>query len=286
MKIVTRKLNNQEILNSHLEWYSDLERKLRKMVDKISAKMQRIKREEEYHMDDDERLLKMFLMHLDEYIQRLKEVEGFGFGGIEPDLNLPDIENPIDSVQKKNKYDLGRAISNYWSKSAMAYVHGDFRGCIFQSATMLEGALKLKIKEEGLEQDLNGWLKKRKATLGNLIGFLKDKGVLPDETIESAESVNHLRVEHIHLLIEERPEKVFQITERDEFIPLNQFKGNPSIEIKDGWISGDGVTFLVDFEKGTQGILYKYKKDAKECLDKLREILRKLYPRESVHFLK
>jgi len=250
------------------------------MVDKISAKIQRIKREEEYHMDDDEQLLKMFLMHLDEYIPRLKEVGGFGVGGIEPDLNLPGIENPIDSVQKKNKYDLEIAISNYWSSSAMAYVQGDFRGCIFQSATMLEGALKLKIGEKGLEQALNKWLKKRKATLGNLIGFVKDhkednKRLLPDEIIEPAKRVNHLRVEHIHLLIEEGPEEAFQITKRDEFIPLNEFKGNPPIEIKDGWISGDGVTFLVDFEKGTQGILYKYKKDAKECLDKSREILRK-----------
>ena len=71
MTSVPRKLDNQEILNSHLEWYSDLEKKLRKMVDKISAKMQRIKRGEECHMDDDEQLLKMFLMHLDEYILRL-----------------------------------------------------------------------------------------------------------------------------------------------------------------------------------------------------------------------
>lgn len=162
----------------------------------------------------------------------------------------------------------------------MAYVHGDFRGCIFQSATMLEGALKLKIKEKGLEQDLNGWLKnknRKNATLGNLIGFFKDKQLLPDGTIKPAESVNHLRVEHIHLLIEEGPEESFQITKRDEFIPLNEFKGQPPIKIKDRWISGDGVDLLIDFEKGTQGILYKYKKDAKECLDKSREILRKLY---------
>lgn len=272
MKIVTRKLSNQEILNSHLGWYSDLERKLRKMVDKISAKIQRIEREEEYHMDDDEQLLKMFLMHLDEYIQRLKEVGDFGVGGIEPDLNLPDIGGPLE-----------KAIRDFWSNSAMAYVHGDFRGCIFQSATMFEGALKLKIKEKGLEQDLNGWLKnknRKNATLGNLIRFFKSKGkgLLPGETMKPAKRVNHLRVEHIHLLIEEGPEEAFQITKRDEFIPLNEFKGNPPIEIKDGWISGVGVTFLVDFEKGTQGILYKYKKDAKECLDKSREILRKLYP--------
>ena len=50
MKTVRRKLNNQEILNSHLEWYSDVERKLREMVDRISAKMQKINREEEYHI--------------------------------------------------------------------------------------------------------------------------------------------------------------------------------------------------------------------------------------------
>ena len=40
---------------------------------------------------------------------------GFGVGGIELDLNLPRIENPIDSVQKKNKSNLERAIFDYWS---------------------------------------------------------------------------------------------------------------------------------------------------------------------------
>lgn len=259
---VPRKLNNQRILNSHLEWYSDLEGKLTKMIHKIPAKMQRTKRQEEYHMDDDERLLRMFLMHLDEYAQRLKEVEGFGVGGIEPDVNLPDIENPISSAQEKKKSDLETATRSYWSNCAMAYVYGDFRGCIFQSATMLEGALKLKIKEDLLEQDLNGWLKRKNrknATLGNLIGFFKDKGLLADKTLEPAESVNHLRVEHIHLLMEEAPEEAFQISKRDEFVALNEFEGNPPMETRDGWISGDGVMFLLDLEKGRPGILYRRK---------------------------
>ena len=267
MKTESRKLSRKETSNIHLEWYSSLEASLRRLSDKVSAKMQMIRENKKYTMGYDERLANMFFMHLDEYVSRAREVGPLGVGGIEPDISLSPTQNAI-----------AEAILHLWNDASMAYIHGNFRGCIFLSATMTEGALKLKIRDNGLEEDLKKRFKK--PMLGNLIDFLEhDKRLLvPNEVIESTKVVNGLRVKHIHLLVEEELQDLFSITPRDEFVPLDKFRGSPPIQIKDGYVSGDGVTFIIDFEKGTQGILYKYKKDAKESIDKSREILRRLYP--------
>ncbi len=267
MKTLTRKLSKQEILNAHLEWYSGLEASLRQLEEKASTKMRLISENKEYTMDDDERLVKMFFAHLAEYVSRAGEVGPLGVGGIEPDVSLPPIQDAlIDTIPR------------LWNDASMAYIHGNFRGCIFLSATMLEGALKLKIKDKGIE----GELKKRfkKAMLGKLIDFLEHdkRALVPSEVIELSKAVNDLRVKHIHLLVEEEPQDLFSISPRDEFVPLAEFRGSPPIQIKGGYISGDGVNLIIDLEKGTAGILYKYKKDAKESIEKSREILRRLYP--------
>jgi hypothetical protein len=267
MKTKDGKLSRRETSNIHLEWYSKLEASLRQLRDKVSAKVQRIRENNEYTMDYDERLAKMFFMHLDEYVSRVKEVGNLGVGGVEPDISLPDMKDALTE-----------AVSCLWSDASMAYIYGNFRGCIFLSATMLEGALKLKIRDKEVE----GELKKRykKPMLGNLIYFLEHdkKELVPNEVIELAKVINTLRVKHIHLLVEEEPQDLFNITQGDEFIPLDEFRGRPPIEIKEGYISGDGVTLKIDLEKGVAGILYKHKRDARESLDKSREILRRLYP--------
>ncbi|MBE3135838.1 MAG: hypothetical protein IMZ43_00330 [Thermoplasmata archaeon] len=265
------------ILIHHKEWYLDLKHELEKYIEKIVIKIQKIENKKKYHLDFDERLLKSFFIHLDEYVQRVKEIGGFGVGYIESDLSLPEI-TLIDSPGSTKISNLEDAVRKHWELSSMAYVWGNFRGCIFQSAAMLEGGLKLKIMDENLDDEFKNYLKKQKSTLGTCIGFFKEKKLLPSNKIKLANDVNKLRVEHIHLLIEEKPEEAFQLTDRDEFTPLDRFKGNPPIKIKDEGISGDGVTYMIDFNKGTQGIIYKYKRDAKVCFDKSRKVLRVLYP--------
>lgn len=47
---------------------------------------------------------------------------------------------------------------------------------------------------------------------------------------------------------------------------MDEFKGELPVKISNGWISGDGATFVVDFLAKKSGILYKYKADAKRCL--------------------
>lgn len=264
MKTKDRKIPMKEISNAHLKWYSDLDMRLNELANKVSAKMRRIRKNKEYKLDYDERLTKMFFMHLDEYVSRATEVGNLGVGGVEPDISLLGVQDALTD-----------AISRLWGDASMAYIHGNFRGCIFLSATMLEAALKLKIRNMGLEAELKK--KFKRPTLGDLIKFLK-KASVPTEVIELAKRVNALRNQHIHLLAEGEPEDLYSVTQRDEFVPLDEFRGKPPVDIKEGYVSGDDVTLIFDLEKGVAGILYKHKRHAKECLDKSREILRRLYP--------
>ncbi len=56
---------------------------------------------------------------------------------------------------------------------------------------------------------------------------------------------------------------------------MDNFKGNPPAEIKNGWIRANGVTLVIDAHGA--GILYKYKADAKRCYENIRKILNLLY---------
>lgn len=258
---------------------TDFRDELQEYVDRIEQKIELRKQGEDAVQDLDERLLSVFLLHIDEQKVRLEEIGGFGVGGTEPDVTFPSNDDThIDTWEKEKKMKLRRSVRNYWSDASMTYVRGNFRGCIFQSATMLEGGLKLKVYEEGMGEDLEDSLEDSDPTLGNLIDFFeKETDVLADgDLLEWVHRVNNLRINHIHLLREEDPEEALGSTDRDEFVTLDEFEGDPPVEIKDGWITGDGVNFRVSAEQGP-GIVYKYKKDAKEALEASRNTLREIF---------
>ena len=225
-------------------------------------------------------LRKMFEMHLDEYVSRLEEVGGFGVGGIEPEVSLPS-PTIIRTKQEKEQFELSQAVYRFWENATLSYIYGNFRACIFQLGTMLEATLKFEISRRGLKKSLKDYLKGKNATLGRMIGFCDKKNVILSKengSLKLAGQVNKLRVDHIHLLLEqEMSEDVFKITKRDEFISLDEFRGEPPVKISNGWISGDGATFIMDFLAKKRGILYKYKADAKRCLNYAQQILNFLY---------
>jgi len=225
-------------------------------------------------------LMKMFEIHLDEYVSRLIEVGGFGVGGITLEVSLP-FPTKIHEKQEQELNALCEAIQILWQNSALSYIYGNFRACIFQLGSMLEGTLKLEILRGGLKKSLDEYLGRRKPTLGNLIGFCKKNNVIlsrENNSLDFAERINNLRVEHIHLILEqERPDEVSKVTPRDELVSLEEFKGKPPVKIKNGWISGDGVTVIFDFVAKKAFILYKYKKDAKKCLNYAKQILKIIY---------
>jgi len=239
------------------------------------------------------RLREVLEMHLDEFVYRLEEIGGFGVGGVELEVSIPYPHAARSSSERKQQA-LAQAVRKLWEKATMTYVFGEFRGSIFLLASIVETVLKLEVSRRGLESSLKdycvrkksrfpmlGKLKKgkRKPTLGPLIRFCKKMGILPKHASKLAKKVNRLRIEHIHLIIEtEMPEEALEITFRDEFVPLSRFKGKPPVEIKKGWISGDGVAFVMDFKEGQASILYKYKADAKKCLYTTKQFLKLMYP--------
>ena len=142
-----------------------------------------------------------------------------------------------------------------------SYVYGNFRAAIFQLGTLLEAILSYEISRRKLQKSLDEYLRKkglRHPTLGHLIGYCDDEKIIlsnKNDSLALAREVNKLRIDHIHLVLEkERPEDFGISTERDELIYLDNFKGNPPVEIKNGWISANGVTVVIDSYGA--GILY------------------------------
>jgi hypothetical protein len=56
------------------------------------------------------------------------------------------------------------------------------------------------------------------------------------------------------------------------------YQARAPVEIKNGWISGNGITVRMD-SLGT-GMIYKHKADAKKCYKKMIKILNLLYTRD------
>lgn len=228
-------------------------------------------------------LRNMLELHLDEYVSRVIEVGGFGVGGVELEVTIPSPRIIRGKIEKEQSA-LIVTINALWQNAAMSYVYGNFRACIFQIGSMLEGILKYEILRRELKKSLEDYLKKQFPTLGNLIYFCKYKNIIlskENNSLEFAEKINKIRNDHVHLILErERPNEIFETTSRDEFIFLDKFIGEPPVKIKNGWVSGDGVTVVFDFKVNKTGILYKYKKDAKKCLNYVRQILKTIYKDE------
>lgn len=228
-------------------------------------------------LDDDERLVHMFLLHLDEYTQRLDEIGGFGVGGIEPDFDRPlQGIHSIDTPEKRRKLDLVTSVEDYWVGASMAYLYANFRGCIFQSATMMESGLRLLVLHAGVQEEFDDYIGDGYAPLGTLIQFHNRENTIPKEVLEDAFRLKELRKEHIHQLIERGESKKEYSKTRDEFVAFEDFDGTPPVRINpDGSISGDGANVV--FGKDGAGLMYKHKKDARRALTYSRTVLRKLF---------
>jgi len=58
---------------------------------------------------------------------------------------------------------------------------------------------------------------------------------------------------------------------------VEELEGRPvKVDLKEGWISGDGVIFGFNFLKRRFAIVYKYKAGAKEALERSKEIISSL----------
>lgn len=225
----------------------------------------------------EDRLLSMFLGKVDQQAERLSEIGGPGVSGAQADIDFAaDGVTKVDTAEKERLLKLTTSVREYWSEATWAYIRENFRGCIFASATMLEGGLKLKIHEEEQQDALDAFLDGRNETLGAVIEFHQEEtGILQGEVLCDAHRVRSIRNDHIHLLREQDPTEELMRTERDEFVPLSEFD-DPPVAVEDGFLSVSGGNPFVTGVDGT-GIVYKYKGDAEQCLWGARSVLRDVF---------
>jgi len=275
----TFKIPEEELLKTWKEWYQNLSNWLEEENELINRKLKILERKQRPSelLSLRDGLIFSSFSHLDERTNRLKEIGGRGVGGLQLGVSIPP---PTPS--RASQAALYHSIRKLWQKSMESYIYGNFRACIFQLGSLLEAIILYEISRKKLKKSLNKYLKRRHPTLGVLIGFCDKKELILSKNNNSlalAKEVKKLRNEHIHLVLEkEGPEDIFKVTERDEFIYLDNFEGNPPVEIKNGWIRANGVTVVIDSYGA--GILYKYKADAKKCYENMRKILIFLYARD------
>jgi hypothetical protein len=273
--IEKRRIPENELLEFWREWYQKLIDRMENETKILKNKLKILKREErpDELLSTKDGLIFSSFSHLDDRVNRLKEIGGRGVGGLELGVSIPS-PTPTCTSQAALHF----SIRKLWQNAMSSYMNGNFRACIFQLGTLLEAILSYEISRRKLQKSLNKYRKRSLQTLGILIGFCEKEEILSKEnySLALAKEINKLRKEHIHLVLEkERPEDIFKVTERDEFIYLDNFKGDPPAEIKNGWIRANGVTVVIDAHGA--GILYKYKADAKRCYENIRKILNFLY---------
>lgn len=271
-----RKIPEDELLKFWREWYQKLIARMENEIKILKDKLKILKREErpDELLSLKDGLISSSFSHLDDRTNRLMEIGGRGVGGLEIGVSIPS-PPPTCTSQAALHF----SIRKLWSKSMDSYVFGNFRASIFQLGSLLEATLLYEISRRKLKRSLNKYKGKQHPMLGVLIGFCEKKEIIllkDNNSLALAKEVKNLRNDHIHLVSEkERPEDLFKVTERDEFIYLDNFKGNPPAEIKNGWIRANGVTIVIDAHG--MGILYKHKADAKRCYENMRKILNILY---------
>lgn len=284
--IKKRNIPEEELLKFWRIWYQKLIDRIENEKKILEDKLKILKRQERPSelLSTRDGLIFSSFSHLDERTNLLEEIGGRGVGGLQlGDLPLPPTSKIIYEESKlTSEIILYDSIHKLWQNAMKSYINGNFRASIFRLGSLLEAILSYEISRKKLQKSLNKYRKKRPPTLGVLIGFCENEGILSKENNSPAlaKEINKLRIEHIHLLLEkEKPEDILKVTERDELIYLDNFKGNPPVEIKNGWISGNGVTVRMD-SYGT-GMIYKHKADAKKCYKKIIKILNLLYARNS-----
>ncbi|MCK4794695.1 MAG: hypothetical protein KAV87_63790 [Desulfobacteraceae bacterium] len=280
--IEKRNISEEALFKFWREWYQKLIYRIENenIILKDKLKILKIKKKPNELLSTRDGLISSFFSHLDERTNLLEEIGGRGVGGMQIGVSIPP---PMPSCVSQAA--LHFSIRKLWENAMSSYIYSNFRACIFQLGSLLEATLLYEITRKKILKSLDKYItlpngKKRLPTLGVLINFCKKEGILSIENMHFAKEINQLRIEHIHLVLEkERPEDIFKVTERDELIYMDNFKGNPPVEIKNGWISADGVTII--FDANGPGIIYKYKVDAKKCYEKMKKLLNILYAHES-----
>ena len=219
-----------------------------------------------------ERLLKITEYHSLEWAQRLKDVGGPGVGGTE----LAYRPNNIQHAKTEDEYirmALESSIPQTWEEAAWCYVYGNYRACILLSATLLEIALKYEL----YRQD-----KLTFTTLGPLIKKCERNGILKEQSVTLARSINLRRNDIIHANIQtDRPESLLHHTgEEHEHEPVHDLS---RIVTENGSLTGDGEIIKITplANRPMYSRVHIFKRAAQASLFDVRAILKNLYSTSS-----
>ncbi len=261
-------INSNEIMKETcLKWHYALKQMMSSHLERVNHKIELIKEDKcsctNQTNSDEDKFVDDFFYNLSDYMERLNEIKNYDCIDLNKLARITDkVIETDDAVIIES---LKKAIEIHYDEAKFAYIYANFRGCVFHSATMLEAGMKLYIREAKLSNEFNKFLKGKFGTLGKYIEFFKSKSFFED-SIGLAEDVNNLRVDHIHIRIEEKPETYHDLTDRDEYVVIDpndiKFTRNS--------------LFMIDWEKKEQVIIFKYKKDAKKCFEKSMEMLKKI----------
>lgn len=220
-----------------------------------------------------DRLMKIVGYRVEEWAQRLDEVGGPGGGSTELAYR-PRLTSPADTHDDYIQLALESSIPRVWEDATWCYVYGRFSACIVMTAVLLEVALKYELFKRGLSTS---------STLGNIIQKAGKANILTDDLISRANSINGRRNDIVHANIQtNRPESLVHHTGNEhEIEPIEDISNKIS---NDGWLTGDGETITISFgaSQPTYSRVHEFKRAARSSLAEIEDILKVLYPLESI----
>jgi hypothetical protein len=216
----------------------------------------------------EERLRRIADYHIPEWAQRVEDIGGPGVGGTEL-AYAPHFVQSAETQDELVAMALESSIPATWEEAAWCYVFGEFRACIVMSAALLEIALKYELYRKGIQ---------KYGTLGTIIQECGKKGIISESIRSLAQSINQRRNDVMHANIQiDRPESLlFHTGDEHKIEPIRDLSRNVT---RDGWITGDGETIQISFDKGRTDYsrVLMFKRAARASLFETREILKSLY---------
>jgi len=228
-----------------------------------------------------QQLQAMDRIHLEDRARQMMEVYEPPIGGMEFGIGRSRGLAKIETEEELKNTALEMSTDFLWNQATTCYVYGNFQACIILLATMLEAALDLKLRIAGLSKEFEKtYPRPEDRTLGRLLRFCESKEVLRSEFVKDGWRVNDLRIDAVHL---KSGRKIMQgaltpdTSDLDEiqfFKNVEELKGRPvEVNEKEGWMTGDGVIFGIDFQRHRYYIVYKFKAGAREALERTRNVI-------------
>ena len=251
----SKSLPKDELMKGWISWYENLLEWINNEKKKIEEKLERLKNKEVIDvLSLHERELWSSLYHLEEKVERLREIGGPGVGGLQPKY-LP---HPVNKAETKGDYILmamQKEIVQRYCEAMKSYVDGNFRACIFSLASLVEGVLKIELERRKVKVD--------RLTLGQTIQCCICKGVLPTKgkVINDLKFILKTRNDLIHFnLMKTKPLEVLGIKPDKNLHAHVSMESLPEKIRKCIVNKNEELKFLSHRQEEKTYVIYEYKK--------------------------